>query len=99
MNVKVDILDKVRFDPTISLGHIASACIFIFSILAAWYNLRADVNMHTYQISAIQAGQEKNITELKQELRSIQAEIKSDIRDLRSEIRETNVTTRTQKPN
>lgn len=88
MDVKHDIIGKIRFDPTISLGHVFTALLFIGGLMATWYDLRSDVNLHTFQIKAIQEAQAANVGELKQELRSNRDEIKSDIKDLRSEIKE-----------
>jgi hypothetical protein len=36
---------RVRFDPTINLGHVLTAFAFLFSTLAAWFTLNARVDM------------------------------------------------------
>lgn len=37
-------INKIKLDPTISIGHIGSVIFFIITGLGAWYNLKQDVS-------------------------------------------------------
>ncbi len=47
-------MTPIKFDRTISIGHILSVLIFLVGGLGAYYDLKGSVNIHSQQISVLQ---------------------------------------------
>lgn len=88
-------LSKLRFDPTISIGHLGSAVVFIIGGLAAFYSLKEDVsNIRTAaQIRWEQQDKKLDQLELKNKeqdvsMREISVELKQELRSNTNDIKQ-----------
>jgi hypothetical protein len=91
----------VHFDKTINLGHIISVIVFSIGGLAAYYDLKGDVKLHTTQIVAIEKtlevdrvnqrkqdeSQDKLVSQAVLDLKSVMSDNKIDIKNDLREIR------------
>ena len=93
------LMSRVKFDPTINLGHIASAAVGVLCVLAAWYQLsgKVETNQEVNKVrfdaiaSTMMAQDIKNkeqdlaIKELGVELKS---EMRSNTQEIKQELRD-----------
>lgn len=94
----------VRFDPTINLGHVLTALAFLFSTMAAWYTLNAQVAQAVRDVEKMgriletKADKEflgkaevelsRRILEQKGHIDATQVRTADDIRDMKAMLRE-----------
>lgn len=52
---------RVKFDPTINLGHVLTGGIFLVSTIAAWVSLDARVAQQSRDVLRVESKQEKDI--------------------------------------
>lgn len=86
---------KIHFEPTLTLGHLASALIFILGGLTAWWSLKEDVAT-TKTAQAIRwENQERTLQDIQLKnkeqdiaIRELGVELKSELRANSQEIRQ-----------
>lgn len=89
-----NIFSKIKFEPTINLGHIISAGAFLFTLGMAWATIDGKIDKNyalaTKEFTVLDIKnkeQDERIKdlgmELKQEIRSNTQEIKQELRDMR----------------
>lgn len=94
MDTNGSIFSKIKFEPTINLGHVVSAGSFLFALGMAWASLDGKVERHqALNVVQFATVDKKNIeqditikeiaAELKAEIRSNTMEIKQELRDMR----------------
>lgn len=81
----------VRFDPTINLGHVLTALAFLFSTVAAWYTLNAQVAQNAKEIEKTQRTIEAKAD--KESLGKAEVELTRQIVDVRRHVDATQVRT------
>ena len=88
---------RVRFDPTINLGHVLTAVAFLFSTVAAWYTLNAQVATIAREIERkadkdafgrAEVELTRRIVEVRQHTDATVARTADDIRDMKLMMRE-----------
>ena len=95
---------RVRFDPTVNLGHVLSAFAFLASTMAAWYTLNAQVAASAREIERVsrvtdaKADKEalgkaevelsRRIVETRAYVDQTQVRTADDVRDMKSMLRE-----------
>ena len=81
---------RVRWDPTINLGHILTFFGFVATGAVAYSDLKQAHAVHETRINAIEQGALSEKVRLQQELREMRADIKDDIKDLRRAVDDAN---------
>lgn len=86
---------KIHFEPTLSLGHIASAIIFLLGGLGAWYSLKEDVSNYKAESKIRWELQDKTMQDIQLKnkeqdlaLRELGVELKSELRSNSAEIKQ-----------
>lgn len=88
-----NVWSKLKFDPTISLGNIASVLLFVLAGLGAWYDLSRQVAVHKAENDIKFQAVDKEIESTKRDLkdqalasRELAVELKLELRSNRVEI-------------
>lgn len=90
-----NVLAKIHFEPTLSLGHILSALIFVSGGLTAWYSLKEDVSRTKAETTVRWESQERVLADIQMKnkeqdiaLRELGVELKSELRSNSAEIKQ-----------
>src|SRR4051794_26122375 len=97
--VMSDLSNRVRFDPTINLGHVLTATAFLVSTIAAWISLNARVEQAAKDVARIEiTGRTetgrievelaRRIVETRQYVDSTQVRTADDIREMKTMMRD-----------
>lgn len=90
---------RIKFDPTINLGHILTACAFLVATVAAWRDLDSRANKNAEEIRRVEGTMEKSlgkaeldlsrrIIEGRQHVDQTQVRTADDIRDMKLMLRD-----------
>lgn len=74
---------RVRWDPTINLGHVLTFLGFVSLGTMGYADLKRNDAVHDTRINAMEQGAITEKVRLQQELREMRTDIKDDIKDLR----------------
>ena len=89
--------NRVKFDPTVNLGHIMSAGVFLATTIAAWVSLDARIAQSAKDILRVESTASRDTTrsetlllinEVQAEMNRTQVRTSDDVREIKQTIRD-----------